>query len=74
MGKISQQEQRLFTKLISGKKPAEAENYLVNKLLKESYLIEKDGYRIHLFSSTFADCLRDHLGVRKGWGRLRFWS
>jgi serine/threonine protein kinase len=69
--KFAPAEQELVTKLIAGKKPGEAESYLVNKLVKESYLIEKRG-RVTVFSATFADYLREHLGVSKGWKKLRF--
>jgi len=72
--KFSPLEQKLINKLIAGKRPGEAENYLANKLLKESYLIETGGGRFKLFSPAFADYLSEHLGISKGWKMFRFWK
>jgi serine/threonine protein kinase len=72
--KFSPMEQKLINKLIAGKRPAETENYLANKLLKESYLIETEGGRFKLFSPAFADYLSEHLGISKGWKMFRFWK
>jgi len=61
------------TNVIAGKKPREAESYLVNKLVKESYLMERDGH-CALFSPAFADYLRDHLGINTVWKKMLFWQ
>jgi serine/threonine protein kinase len=70
--KFTPEEQKLVTNLIAGKKPRESESYLVNKLVNDSHLVEKNG-RFSLFSETFADYLREHLGLNKGRKTLRFW-
>jgi len=70
--KFSPLERALVVNLIHGKKRRESEEYLVNKLLKESYLIEKNE-QLTLFSETFAEYVRQHLGVDSFWRKLQFW-
>jgi len=70
--KFSPAEQALVTNLLQGRKRRESEEYLVNKLLKESYLIEKNG-RLTVFSETFAEYLRQNLGSDSFWRKLKFW-
>jgi len=71
--KFAPAEQTLVTNVIAGKKPREAESYLVNKLVKESYLMERNGH-CALFSPAFADYLRDHLGINTVWKKMLFWQ
>jgi serine/threonine-protein kinase len=71
--KFSSEEQKLVAGIITGKKPHEAQSYLVNKLIKESYLAEKNN-QLALFSAAFAEYLRENLGVSTVWKKLRFWQ
>ena len=70
--KFSPVERTLLGNIVRRKKRRESEEYLVNKLLKESYLIEKNG-RLELFSETFAEYLGQNLGVDSFWNKLKFW-
>jgi len=70
--KFSLTERALLGNIILGQKLRESEDYIVNKLLKESYLLEKND-QFTVFSETFAEYLRQNLGGESFWRKLQFW-
>ncbi len=69
--KFAPAEQNVIKNIITGKKLREADSYLVNKLLKESYVVEKNG-QFAVFSPAFSDFLREEMGGESFWKKLRF--